>query len=818
MTRLLSILPSVVLAGLSLALFGYVGYGEATRVYTDIRIERHAQLASTLQQSVNQFAQSGLPLEDFIGFERRLSQLSAIDDAIEAGALLALDGSAVSCSIVRSEKTVGHVACPEFFAAPRSGFIPKHEVLESETQFLDGDTILRVPVRDKFGVIGHVAFHIETNRIVERIDRAFELVFWGGLILLAMFALSQWVIAGRPTASRRRWVSITFLSVLVLMVALLVTAMFDLYRKGIEGQAEALARSMASRLSAATELGIPIDSFRGVQAAMASYKDIDPDIAAIFLVSDGVIYYHSDRGFVGVAVHAVRDQERMEFSVPLADQRGDRQLILTVQLPLSVVIAALAAGARNFIALFFGCALFSIIVFRAVQASGSAGKEASVTTASVDARFAQLQAAYFLGIFADALIISILPEMADETAKAVGLSDAWVPLPFTLFFAGITAVMIPASFLTERIELRQLLCLGAAMVAAGLFIIGVNDTFWALCVGRAIGGMGQGVLLIAVQAYAFEVVGKGDRTRAAAVQVLGYNGGLIVGTGIGGLLAVFNPDRDILLVAAMVGLAALLFTWVVLPPVTKTKTAVAESSRGTSSLFRVFRFPDFLAVLGLVGVSSKFVLAGVTIFAMPLVLHKAGYADDQVSQALMVFAIATYLVTGVAPRMVSWLGSLDRALVVGMLALAVGMVGLGILASSGSGEQLEQTTSVVPPWLELAAGRLRATLIAWRPGVALGAAIAFAVILLGVGQGLIAAPVVARIASSRAAAAVGRDQTLATYRLSERAGHVLGPALVGQLLVLTAGSPTALAGLGAAYLLFAVFFAGISALLPKAGT
>ncbi|NQW08743.1 MAG: MFS transporter [Alphaproteobacteria bacterium] len=811
MKRLLSILPSVVLAGLSLALFGYVGYGEATRVYSDIRIERHAHLATTLRHSVNQFAQSGLPLEEFIGFERRLTQLSVIDDAIAAIALLRLDGSAVFCSELRASRAESQIACSTFFAASPSGFTPKHPELESETQILDGNTVLRLPVRDKFSSIGHVAFHIVTDRITARVDQAFELVVWGGITLFVLFALCHWLIAGRPAGDRRRWLSITFLSVLVLMVAVLVVAMFDLYRKGIEGQAEALAQSMASRLSAATDLGIPIDSFHGVQEAMARYKEIDPDIAAIFLVNDGVVYYHSDGGFVGTASSELRDPDRMEFSVPLAGQPAGHELTLTVQLPLSVVIEALGSGARNFIALFFGCALFSIIVFRAMQASVPAGGNKPAMTGDTGARFAQLQAAYFLGIFADALIMSILPETADETAKLAGLSHAWVPLPFTLFFVGITAVMIPASLLTERIELRRLLSLGAVAVTVGLFVIGLEHSFWALCVGRMISGIGQGVLLIAVQAYAFEIVGSGERTRAAGVQVLGYSGGLIVGTGIGGLLAVFNRDQDVILMAAMVGVVAMLFTHLVLPPL--TKSAVARTTPKASGLYRVFRFPDFLAVLGMVGVSSKFALAGVMIFAMPLVLHKAGYADDQVSQALMVFAVTTYLVTVLAPRLVSWLGSLDRALVAGMLALAAGMIGLGMLTGSAADQHAAQAGDVVPPWLELTAARLQMSLSGWGPGVALGAAIAVSVIFLGIGQGLIAAPVIARIAASRAATVVGRDQTLATYRLSERAGHILGPVLVGQLLVLAAGNPTALAELGLVFLAIAVLFAGVSSAL-----
>src|SRR3546814_19217002 len=101
----------------------------------------------------------------------------------------------------------------------------------------------------------------------------------------------------------------------------------------------------------------------------------------------------------------------------------------------------------------------------------------------------------------------------------------------------LTVALLPASYVTGRIELRRLFLIGAAAVGAGLFLIALVPEFWALCVGRALGGAGQGTLLVAVQAYAFSVVGPSQPTRAAAVQVLGHKGGPLVGTGPGGALA-----------------------------------------------------------------------------------------------------------------------------------------------------------------------------------------------------------------------------------------------------------------------------------------
>jgi hypothetical protein len=69
------------------------------------------------------------------------------------------------------------------------------------------------------------------------------------------------------------------------------------------------------------------------------------------------------------------------------------------------------------------------------------------------------------------------------------------------------------------------------------------------------------------------------------------------------------------------------------------------------------------------------------------------------------------------------------------------------------------------------------------------------------------------VSESRAAAQVGRDRTLAVYRLAERAGHILGPALVGPLLLAAHGHASALVLFGAAFALFAVLYALSVALL-----
>ena len=81
--------------------------------------------------------------------------------------------------------------------------------------------------------------------------------------------------------------------------------------------------------------------------------------------------------------------------------------------------------------------------------------------------------------------------------------------------------------------------------------------------------------------------------------------------------------------------------------------------------------------------------------------------------------------------------------------------------------------------------------------------------LLGVGHGLINAPVITHVANSDAATRLGATQVASLYRLLERLGHALGPALAGQLLVLSGFGLGAVSLAGAVTLTLGLLFIAI---------
>ncbi|MEM8755583.1 MAG: hypothetical protein AAGF90_21680, partial [Pseudomonadota bacterium] len=131
-----------------------------------------------------------------------------------------------------------------------------------------------------------------------------------------------------------------------------------------------------------------------------------------------------------------------------------------------------------------------------------------------------------------------------------------------------------------------------------------------------------------------------------------------------------------------------------------------------------------IATLFFAGLVSKFVLAGVVMFAAPLILARSGWSADDVGQALMRFAAATLVAAPLSARWADQTGDPGRSLLAGALLSAVGVAALGFAASDGAA-----SLGIVGE-AALAAGAL---------------------VLLGLGQGAAAAPLIAEVARTRPA-------------------------------------------------------------------
>jgi predicted MFS family arabinose efflux permease len=79
--------------------------------------------------------------------------------------------------------------------------------------------------------------------------------------------------------------------------------------------------------------------------------------------------------------------------------------------------------------------------------------------------------------------------------------------------------------------------------------------------------------------------------------------------------------------------------------------------------------------------------------------------------------------------------------------------------------------------------------------------------LLGLAQGCINAPIITHVADTSAAQQLGPAGASAIYRVLERIGHVLGPLIAAQLLLLAGTGPQMLPWIGGGLLALSLVFA-----------
>jgi hypothetical protein len=256
------------------------------------------------------------------------------------------------------------------------------------------------------------------------------------------------------------------------------------------------------------------------------------------------------------------------------------------------------------------------------------------------------------------------------------------------------------------------------------------------------------------------------------------------------------PVEHIFLLSAAVGVATMAYMVLVVANVHRDHDIVTQSF--LQDLRGTLGDAEFVRTLVLISIQSKFVLVGVVLFAMPLVLHRVGYGKDLIAQIMMVYAVTTLLVTLTGAKLVDRLNSARLALFLGTLASGLGLALFGAATWAGgaaggaAGSGATSAAGIVQTALEW----LQASTGIGTGGPIDDMLILMAMILVGVSQGLIAAPSITHIVDTPIAERRGWAAVVSMHRLLERAGHVSGPLVMGWGLAATSGGGLTVGAVG----------------------
>lgn len=757
-------------AGLSLVLLIYVGYGEATRTLQQFQVDKLASQGRYLQSTLNDFLRPGHPIKQYVGFKAQTGNILASDPTI--GGMAIFDGYG---KLVFGNGYVGQELLTGEDVANGEG--------EGAFSVRSNNDLVQVllPLRDRFEQVATLVITMERAVVTDRVRSSFEPLLAAALFAAVAFGIAT-SLTGADLTARKRWLhalfAVSFIGVSGVVIATLVT----LYSEGAQAKSKSMADTLGQRLSNIVAFGLNIWEIDGIDDLLKNYRSLNPDLAHAAIIVDGTIRFHTDGGAVGRPWTS--NPQHYEYISDMT-QPGGRDIKLAVAIPSDIVMRQTIRSVKNFAALFIASALMAGVF---LQIAGSLRRLASHEGAGGDAALLNLaKPVFFIAVASEHLAYSFLPQYVTGLAEAAGLPSDYASAPFTLYYLFFALSLVPSGHLSQRFGARPMMVWGLLASGAGLAALATTPDFTMICIARALSGIGQGMLFIGVQSYILDTASEDRKTRGAAIIVFGFQGGMITGMAIGSLLVTHIGQADVFKLAAAIAFLMAFYTVLVVPGARKLAKR-AQTTQGATSisvmlrdLGRVLRDLEFMRTMLLVGVPAKAVLTGVVIFALPLMLSSAGYRQEDIGQILMIYAGSVMISSTYISGFVDRSKRSDDVLLLGCFLSAFALIGVGVIGPSG-GE------AVVTGHLATA------VMIA-------------AVALLGIAHGLINAPVVTHVATTRVAHESGAPSVTATYRFLERIGHVAGPLLVGQLLASGLATGASIVWIGVGILGMAVIFA-----------
>ncbi len=771
--RLLDALTMLLVSGLSLTLLIYVGFGEAQRTFEQFYLEKIQAQGSVIRGTMETFLRAGLPMKQYAGFNTTVEPILRSDNSIAE--IAAFD---------RAGQTV--------FSSRDSGLPLFTEVWRSSLEDGARFEIRRnrdyyqvvLPFRNKFEVVGHLAISLPQSVIAERVQESFEPLVWVGLALSVIFTVFV-SLAGPGIRSRRLpWLQTAFAMTFLVMAVFVIGSLVSLYSEGVQAKTKALADTLGHRLSDIVAFNLNIREIDGLDRVLGEYQLLNPDISAAGLTIDGRVAIHTDESLIGRGW--VTQTGTYEYVVNLTPPDDPRNIRVAVALPSDIVFSRIVRSVKNFAALFVASAFLAGLF---LQIAGSMRRPDAPLAADSDGKEDDLlldlvKPVFFVAVFLEHLNYAFLPQFMHEVTDRVGLSAGFASVPFMTFYLCFALALIPSGHYAQRFGARPLMYVGLLLAGLGLFMLNFSQTDLVLAtLARGLSGVGQGMLFIGVQSYILATAAPGRKTQGAAIIVLGFQGGMISGMAIGSLLVSYTGPEGMFTLSGGIALALALYALLAVP----ARTARPAEERRSGALKELaqhlslaLRNSDFLRTMVLIGIPAKAVLTGVIIFALPLLLAKQGYREEDIGQIIMIYAAAVVLSSSYVSRLVDRIGRTHEILFWGATICGAGLTLIAFLDWQ-------------PPGAEANSALPTTVLI-------LGVAI------VGIAHGFINAPVVTHVAESALAHKLGASTLTATYRFLERVGHIAGPIIISQLFLLGGQEAKLMLWVAGAITLFGLIF------------
>jgi predicted MFS family arabinose efflux permease len=829
----------ITVTALSILLLVYIGYGEAQRTYRKFQLDTFSAQAERAQSLMEDFLKIGLPLtliKDFLekdtpsgrfaGFSVFTSQASETDNTNITLTVTDIDGRIVfSNDKVKAADAAsqtpkqgledGNPTSKEFSNYSKNGF--KYAIEENNDFYR-----LTLPLHNKFKKTGNLIVTLSKDVVTGFIKTKFARVVYAGCVLVMVFSVFVFIFSDRLRRHYKTCMGAAYGATFLIMAVLVVVTLVIVYFDGANAKTNEILRSLTQRLSAIEESGVAFKNVKDLDQILGGYQKSDREIEDIALIEKGIVSIHQDPKAVGQPWQTKSDQYEYKRDI------GKSGAVVAVTMQKTILRHKVLHAVKNLITLFVASGFMAFLFFNVattiqdkrlgierrqrscpecIPATGDRRKiedRRRDDRRDYDRKFKALNPSivsdensghrlmgtmmpvWFLTVFAEALNISFLPKYFQDVSRAAHVSSFAGSILFSAYFAAFAIILVPAGRWGDKWDVKRLLLTGIAVFGAAMVLMGLTNDFYVLFFARLLAGSAHGMVFIGVQTYIQAMSSEKRKTQGAAVIVFSFNGGIISGSAIGALRVADIGVSGIFFCAAAIAAATFYFIMLHVPMVNK-EILGRKTDKQDFSISRILdkikvfaRDGEFIRSFMLVGGASKAVYTGVTIFAVPLIMTRIGFAREDIGLALMFYAGTVLFANYYIARLVDKYRNTSQVLFIGVLLSGMGMIFIGA--------------------------------VEWKPVADLhisylSSALLFGgMILLGVANGAISAPIVTHIMDTRTSVDLGAGSATAVYRLLERIGHVVGPIIVAQMMLWQHQSTTTISLLGFIAISFGTIF------------
>ena len=319
---------------LSLMLLSYIGSADVSKGYTKLKLSEVVSVSKIVQQKINTFLYSGQRAKDFTGFKTFTnpvvySNLSVLKVAFENNKKEILFSNQNNSLGLKKEK---------FSLITDKGIIPETSS-ENKIIFKESGSYYKIelPLYSKFESVGYMSVLFSKKAIKQTLDSEFSKIYYSIPVICLLYLVFLVITHSKWKERWKIFITSSYSVAYITLASFMIYTLIILYTGGIEGKSKALIQTLADRITLASELKVPIESFSKLDVLLDSYIGKDSDVALIELRKENEIIVSSSNSF---------DDSSLEIRI---DMTGNyEKYYLSAYIPKTIIYEKLWRNTKTF--------------------------------------------------------------------------------------------------------------------------------------------------------------------------------------------------------------------------------------------------------------------------------------------------------------------------------------------------------------------------------------------------------------------------------------------------------------------------------------